>query len=261
MLDARLEQHLVADADAEHRPTPGQPSADDLGTADRRSVPPCSRKRADAGHDEPVAVQRRRRSPPVTVDVGAGSHQSTLGRAKVARPVVEQDDPSGRRCHRLPLVLGTPVSRGSRATASRSARASALNCASTMWCGSRPDSTRMWRQIAAWARDRLEHVPGQRADVGAADHDVLLAVGLAGVDAVRPPGHVDRALHQRLVERHERVTEPPDPGLVAQCLAQRLAEHDRDVLDGVVGVDVDVAVGLDVRSNRPCRASAVSMWS
>ena len=33
--------------------------------------------------------------------------------------------------------------------------------------------------------------------------------------------------------------------LVAERLAQRLAEHDRGVLDGVVGVDVGVAVGGD----------------
>ena len=35
------------------------------------------------------------------------------------------------------------------------------------------------------------------------------------------------------------------PCLVAERLAQRLAEHDRGVLDRVVGVDVGVALGLD----------------
>ena len=48
--------------------------------------------------------------------------------------------PDGRSS--VPLVLGTPWTRGSKATAARRARASALNCASTRWCGSRPASTR-----------------------------------------------------------------------------------------------------------------------
>ena len=45
----------------------------------------------------------------------------------------------GRPClvHSAPLVLGTPTTRGST-PATRSARATALNCASTMWCGLRP---------------------------------------------------------------------------------------------------------------------------
>ena len=45
----------------------------------------------------------------------------------------------------LPFVDGTPVSSGSSATASRSARAKALNEASTMWCELAPASTRRWR--------------------------------------------------------------------------------------------------------------------
>src|SRR5206468_3450542 len=37
-----------------------------------------------------------------------------------------------------------------------------------------------------------------------------------------------------------------DAGLVAERLTQRLAEADADVLDGVMGVHVQVALGLDV---------------
>ena len=91
--------------------------------------------------------------------------------------------------------------------------------------------------------------------------DVLLALGLAGVHAVGPAGHVDDGLHQRLVQRHRGVAEPADAGLVAERLAERLAEHDRGVLDGVVGVDVHVAVGLHGQVDQPCRANGVSMWS
>ena len=59
-----------------------------------------------------------------------------------------------------------------------------------------------------------------------------------------PAGQVDRGLDQRLVQRHQRVAEPADAGLVAERLAQRLAERERGVLDGVVRVDLEVALGL-----------------
>ena len=79
--------------------------------------------------------------------------------------------------------------------------------------------------------------------------------------AVRPTGQVDGGLDKRLVQRDQGVAEAPDADLVAERLAQRLAQRDRDVLDGVVRVDVDVALGLTVRSNSACRPNAVSMWS
>src|SRR6185437_10493043 len=52
-----------------------------------------------------------------------------------------------------------------------------------------------------------------------------------------------------LVERYQRVAEPVDAGLVAERLAQRLAERDRGVLDGVVRVYLDVAVRADPQVN------------
>src|SRR6516225_4699343 len=50
-------------------------------------------------------------------------------------------------------------------------------------------------------------------------------------------------LYQRLVQRDQRVAEPGDAGFVAQRLLERLAERDGGVLDGVVRVDLDVALG------------------
>ena len=47
---------------------------------------------------------------------------------------------------------------------------------------------------------------------------------------------------ERLVERHVSMPEAPDPFLAAQCLRDRLSDRDADVLDGVVGVDVQVAL-------------------
>ena len=54
-----------------------------------------------------------------------------------------------RGVHSAPLVEGIPLTRGSVSTAPRSARATALNCASTIWCGSRPASTSTCRQMPA----------------------------------------------------------------------------------------------------------------
>ncbi len=65
--------------------------------------------------------------------------------------------------------------------------------------------------------------------------------GLAGVHEVGATADVDDGLRERLVERDEGVAVARDARLVAERLADRLAEHDRDVLDGVVRVDVGVA--------------------
>ena len=52
------------------------------------------------------------------------------------------------------------------------------------------------------------------------------------------------------------------PRLVAERLGDRLAEHDADVLDGVVRVDLEVARRRrTARSNSPWRPNASSMWS
>ena len=73
------------------------------------------------------------------------------------------------------------------------------------------------------------------------------------VDEERPPREVDDRLHQRLVERHRRLAEAADAGLVAERLAQRLAEHEPDVLDRVVVVDLEIAA-WPARSGRRARA-------
>ena len=63
----------------------------------------------------------------------------------------------------------------------------------------------------------------------------------ASEDAERPAGDVDRALGERLVHRHQRQAVAADPGAVAERLVERLAEHDADVLDRVVGAGLEVA--------------------
>ena len=118
-----------------------------------------------------------------------------------------------------PLVDGTPCTRGSRATASRSARATALNWASTTWWALRPVQHAHVQADLRRGADRLPDVPGQRRVVRADQLDDLrLAVHDVGA-----AGQVDGGLHEGLVERHQRVAEAADARLVAEGLAQRLA--------------------------------------
>ena len=66
-----------------------------------------------------------------------------------------------------------------------------------------------------------------------------------GVHEVGPAGEVDGGLREHLVHRDRRVAVAGDAALVAERLGEGLPERDGDVLDGVVRVDVQVAVGLD----------------
>src|SRR5690606_37736722 len=95
--------------------------------------------------------------------------------------------------------------------------------------------------------DRLEDVPRERTGEVTTDEVVLLARRLARVHEVRPSGDVDDGEREGFVERYGGVAEPRDARLVAERLAQRLADADRDVLDRVVRVDVDVPGGLDAQ--------------
>ena len=83
--------------------------------------PPISRKpghagleRADTGHHQPVGACGRI-GVGGHLDVGAHPLKRPLRRPQVAGSVVENND--GFRCHRVPLVDGTPVTLGSNSTA------------------------------------------------------------------------------------------------------------------------------------------------
>src|SRR5262249_9059923 len=83
------------------------------------------------------------------LDPPAHALERALGRAEVARPVVEHGD-ALHAGYSTPFVDGTPCTRGSSSTAARTARATALYCASVMWCQSRPLCTMTCNAIAAW---------------------------------------------------------------------------------------------------------------
>ena len=80
-------------------------------------------------------------------------------------------------------------------------------------------------------------------------------------DRVRPAAEVDDDKAQRLVHRHVGGANAGMPRRSPAAVVERLAEHDGHVFNGVVGVDVQVACAWTSRSNRPCSASALSIWS
>ena len=100
----------------------------------------------------------------VSVDVGAGALEGAHGRAQVARAVVEDDH--GRLLvghgQSAPLVDGTPVSRGSSATASRKRPGHRLELrlddVVRVAAGQHPH---VQRELGVEGQ-RLEDVPGQR---------------------------------------------------------------------------------------------------
>ena len=132
----------------------------------------------------------------------------------------------------------------------------------------------MVRVLAAQVVD----VQGDEGVVGEALEELVRQLGVEAADhaglerhvhgQARPAGEIDHHARQRLVERHVGVAVARQAALVADRLADRHAEGDADVLDGVVAVDVQVALGLDVevdqcrggRSARACGRRSRCRW-
>src|SRR5690606_14994048 len=60
-------------------------------------------------------------------------------------------------------------------------------------------------------------------------------------------GYVDRRARQRIVHRQQRARVPPDPGLVGEGLAKRLADGDPRVLSRMMHVDMEVTLRPDIQ--------------
>ena len=76
-------------------------------------------------------------------------------------------------------------------------------------------------------------------------------------DERRPAGEVDGDLGQALVHRDDGPAVAVDAALVAEGLLEGLAEDDADVFDGVVGVDLQIALGLDLQIDQAVAAEQV----
>ena len=69
-------------------------------------------------------------------------------------------------------------------------------------------------------------------------------------DQTRPAGQIDDDARQGFIERHIAVTVARQPLFIAPGFGQRLAKGDADIFDRVVGVDVQVALGLNIQINQ-----------
>ena len=142
VLDARSKDLHAAQMPAAR--TPRRAGADHLVATDRPQ-PLRSRRALPPGDDRPVGVLRERTVRDVRVTSAPATLERRARRSAGSRPVSRDHDvlrhagpgPSGQAA----LRRGRPFVCGSSATASRKARANALNCVSTMWWGSRPAST------------------------------------------------------------------------------------------------------------------------
>src|SRR5579863_4563034 len=61
-------------------------------------------------------------------------------------------------------------------------------------------------------------------------------------DEKGPAGEIDRNASQRLVHRQQHIGEASDAAHVAERLPQRLAERDAGVFDGVMRIDMQIAL-------------------
>ena len=206
-----------------------------------RSASITARKAPTPGTTRPSASRMSARSE-VSTRVGARRLERLDGGVHVARSVVEDRD-ERTRAHRAPFVLGMPLDERVEGLGltERTGERLVLGLGDVVRVAAAEDA-HVHRERAVEG-DRLEGVPDERSREVAADQVVLEPCGLPAVDEIRPSADVDDGLRERLVERHEGIAVPGDPGLVAECLANRLPQHDGDVFHRVVRVDVGVARG------------------
>ena len=63
-------------------------------------------------------------------------------------------------------------------------------------------------------------------------------------DAIGPAAQIHRRCHQHLVHRQRGTAVAPNAGLFAKRLRQRLAIADADIFDGVMRIDMEIAIGF-----------------
>ncbi len=137
--------------------------------------------------------------------------------------------------------------------AMRRARPKALNTVSIWW----------WVLLPAQVVD----VQGHQGVVDEALEELLEQVHVEAADHRAGEGHmhlqagttgeVDHHARQGFVQRHIGVAVTGHALLVADGLGERLAEGDADVFDGVVVVDMQVALALDVQVDQAVTGNLV----
>jgi hypothetical protein len=93
------------------------------------------------------------------------------------------------------------------------------------------------------AQEFLDELEGEEADRGDVSGSAILEVGA--------PGEIDDDARQGLVHGEIGVAVAADAALIAEGAGEGLAEDDSRILDGVVQVDLDIAIGIHLQIDQP----------
>jgi len=108
------------------------------------------------------------------------------------------------------------------------------------------------------ARRSRRKSPGKQLGLQVADQSGLDEIL---VDEAGRAAKIDRGDGERLIHGHDEVAGAIDAAAVAEGLVEQLAEDDANVLDAVVLIDVEIAVGLEIEVEARVWRTASSMWS
>ena len=98
--------------------------------------------------------------------------------------------------------------------------------------------TRGERMIHEPLEELVDEIDIELTDQRASKGNIELEAGAAR--------EIDHHPRQRFVERHVGMTVPAHTALVPDCAGDRLPERDADILHRVVGINVQIAGGLDL---------------
>ena len=250
------EQHLHPDTDTEERDSCCDSFVGDLIESDRADRLGTRAERSDAGQHDTVGCGDHGR---VTGQhgVGAGVREPFVGRVQVADPVVEDRDRGF--AHDPPrsegaLGGGQRVPFDPHGIAQRSSHSLEVRLDDVM------------RVLAAAAHD-VQGDSGRHHE-GAPElldqlrierriAEDLLAWKLDLVVQVGTTREVEHDLDGGFVERDTVRCEPANASLVAPGHPEGLPERDPDVFDRVVGVDLEIARGVDLEIEAPVTTKLV----
>ena len=168
---------------------------------------------------------------------GADLVQCVLHGAQVTGAVIENGD------HNSPFVEGNwPRRRLSVEQAYFIARAKHLKMASILWWFERPYrdlGVEVGAGMVDEAAEEILHQFGLQIAHQPHAHQIL-------VHQRGPAAEIERHHGQRFIHGQHEIAGAIDAAPVAQRFGEQLAQHDAHVFDGVVLIDVEVAIGIEL---------------
>ena len=228
---AFLEKQVKPQADAEKRHPRLDAAADDVHLPELDHGGARIGERTDAGQHDGVRPGDARRVI-AHDDVGARGGKPAFDAFEISLPVIDDADHS-EPFRRRELACDARVQRDGLAKRTPAGFEHGLD-----------------EVVHVIARD-LTQVQRDPRVGGEGDEELAGELRVEGADAAEgkvrlevkltAPRYVDHREHERLVHGNVALSESVDPALVAQSAGDRGAQHDADVLDRVVGVNLDIA--------------------